>query len=347
MPIFVYRCDCGHRFERLVPREADAPACPECGGVTRKVPAGPSLRRAAQAPAARTAAPGRRWGPDPVARSRQRWPGEAGPRGRVPAAARGQGRPRAPCPRRSRRGARPRTRWHVQRPRIRRRRPRPELRARRGRNGLAHRSRVPADRDRSRSRPGRDFAQAAEGLGYAHLLVFDHVLGAGFDATRPDWNGALRRRDLFHEPFVLFGYLAGLTQRLELVTGVIVLPQRQTALVAKQAAEVDVLCRGACGSASGSAGTRVEYEALGQAFSDRGSGSTSRSRSCARCSPRRPSTSPATATASATPASTRCPSSGPIPIWFGGMSEAAHAPGRAVGRRLVPRRCFLTPQRGR
>ena len=54
MPIFVYRCDCGHRFERLVPREADAPACPECGGGTRKVPAGPSLRRAAQAPAART-----------------------------------------------------------------------------------------------------------------------------------------------------------------------------------------------------------------------------------------------------------------------------------------------------
>jgi putative FmdB family regulatory protein len=57
VPIFVYRCDCGHRFERLVPRDADAPACPDCGGGTRKIPAGPSLRRGASAPAAQPARP--------------------------------------------------------------------------------------------------------------------------------------------------------------------------------------------------------------------------------------------------------------------------------------------------
>jgi alkanesulfonate monooxygenase SsuD/methylene tetrahydromethanopterin reductase-like flavin-dependent oxidoreductase (luciferase family) len=89
----------------------------------------------------------------------------------------------------------------------------------------------------------RDFAQTAEGLGYTHLLVFDHVLGAGL-TSRPHWAGAYDADDAFHEPFVLFGYLAGLTERIELVTGVLVLPQRQTAVVAKQAAEVDVLSGG-------------------------------------------------------------------------------------------------------
>ena len=59
MPIFVYRCDCGHRFERLVPRDASAPACPECDGVTRKVPSGPRLGRVAGTPPTRSAAPSR------------------------------------------------------------------------------------------------------------------------------------------------------------------------------------------------------------------------------------------------------------------------------------------------
>src|SRR5690242_4916060 len=88
----------------------------------------------------------------------------------------------------------------------------------------------------------RDYAQTAEGLGYTHLLVYDHVLGAD-PTTRPGWRGYTAQNQ-FHEPFVLFGYLAGLTEWIELVTGVIVLPQRQTALVAKQAVEVDVLSGG-------------------------------------------------------------------------------------------------------
>jgi probable F420-dependent oxidoreductase len=115
----------------------------------------------------------------------------------------------------------------------------------------------------------RDFAQAAEGLGYAHLLVFDHVLGAGLE-HRPDWSGAYAADDPFHEPFVLFGYLAALTQRIELVTGVLVLPQRQAALVAKQAAEVDVLSLGRLRLGVGVGWNDVEYEALGEDFHDRG-----------------------------------------------------------------------------
>jgi probable F420-dependent oxidoreductase len=115
----------------------------------------------------------------------------------------------------------------------------------------------------------RDFAQTAEGLGYTHLLVFDHVLGAGL-ARRPDWRGAYHAGHAFHEPFVLFGYLAGVTARIELVTGVLVLPQRQTALVAKQAAEVDVLSGGRLRLGVGVGWNDVEYEALGEDFRDRG-----------------------------------------------------------------------------
>ena len=87
-----------------------------------------------------------------------------------------------------------------------------------------------------------EFATTAQALGYDHLVVYDHILGAS-TANRPDWRGPYTSESLFHEPFVLFGYLAGLTATLELVTAVIILPQRQTALVAKQAACVDVLSR--------------------------------------------------------------------------------------------------------
>jgi hypothetical protein len=76
----------------------------------------------------------------------------------------------------------------------------------------------------------RDFAQAAEELGYQHILAYDHVIGAN-PAGRPGWRPPYTHRDAFHEPFVLFSYLAGLTRKIELVTGVIILPQRQTVLV--------------------------------------------------------------------------------------------------------------------
>ena len=89
----------------------------------------------------------------------------------------------------------------------------------------------------------KDFAQAAEDLGYDHILVFDHVLGA--DQTKRDsWDRPYNIDDMFHEPFVLFGYLAGITEKIEFTTGVLILGQRQTGLVAKQAAELDVITGG-------------------------------------------------------------------------------------------------------
>ncbi len=115
----------------------------------------------------------------------------------------------------------------------------------------------------------RDFAQAAEALGYEHLLVFDHVLGA--DASkRESWERPYSHTDLFHEPFVLFGYLAAFTETIQMTTGILILPQRQTALVAKQAAAVDVLTGGRLRLGVGIGWNDVEYEALGETFGNRG-----------------------------------------------------------------------------
>ncbi|MEZ4711132.1 MAG: LLM class F420-dependent oxidoreductase [Caldilineaceae bacterium] len=114
-----------------------------------------------------------------------------------------------------------------------------------------------------------DYAQTAEGLGYDYLLSYDHVLGANPD--RPGgWHGPYTYKDAFHEPFVLYGYLAGLTKRIELTTGIIILPQRQTALVAKQAAQVDLLSGGRLRLGVGAGWNPVEYEALNEDFHTRG-----------------------------------------------------------------------------
>jgi alkanesulfonate monooxygenase SsuD/methylene tetrahydromethanopterin reductase-like flavin-dependent oxidoreductase (luciferase family) len=90
----------------------------------------------------------------------------------------------------------------------------------------------------------RDFAQAAEALGYSHIVAYDHVLGAVHAGREPKLWGPYTENDPFHEPFVLFGFLAGVTTTIEFETAIIILPQRQTVLVAKQAAEVDVLTGG-------------------------------------------------------------------------------------------------------
>lgn len=115
----------------------------------------------------------------------------------------------------------------------------------------------------------RDYAQAVEDLGYRHILTFDHVLGAGL-ASRPDWSGPYNHTHKFHEPFVLMGFLAGVTRTIEMVTGIFILPQRQTALVAKQAAEVDVLTQGRLRLGVGIGWNAVEYEALNEDFTTRG-----------------------------------------------------------------------------
>ena len=116
----------------------------------------------------------------------------------------------------------------------------------------------------------RDWAQAAEQLGYDHVLIYDHVLGAVHGDRDPRLMGPYTEKDPFHEPFVLLAYLAGVTSRIELVTGVIILPQRQTALVAKQAAELDLLSGGRLRLGVGTGWNHVEYESLGEDFASRG-----------------------------------------------------------------------------
>jgi probable F420-dependent oxidoreductase len=115
----------------------------------------------------------------------------------------------------------------------------------------------------------RDYVQAAEALGYQHLLAYDHVVGADASA-RPDWGGRYTANDQFHEPFVMFGYMAALTTKIEFVTGILILPQRQTVLVAKQAAEVDVLSGGRLRLGVGLGWNAVEFEALNENFHNRG-----------------------------------------------------------------------------
>src|ERR1700740_1806061 len=114
----------------------------------------------------------------------------------------------------------------------------------------------------------RAYGQRVEELGFTHILAYDHVVGADPKVHR-GWHGPYNIHSTFHEPFVLFGYLAAITT-LELVTGIIILPQRQTALVAKQAAEVDLLTGGRFRLGGGLGWTRVEYDALGQDFTTRG-----------------------------------------------------------------------------
>jgi len=115
----------------------------------------------------------------------------------------------------------------------------------------------------------RDYAQAVEAMGYTHILAFDSVIGANPD--RPGgWDSQYDYRHAFHEPFALFAFCAAVTRRIELVTGVLILPQRQTTLVAKQAAEVDVLSGGRLRLGIGVGWNPVEFEALGENIHDRG-----------------------------------------------------------------------------
>jgi probable F420-dependent oxidoreductase len=115
----------------------------------------------------------------------------------------------------------------------------------------------------------RDYAQTVEGLGYAHIHAYDHVLGA--NPERPGgWTGPYTYKNTFLEPFVLFSYMAGLTHQLEFGTNILILPQRQTTLVAKQAATLDVLSNGRFRLGVGIGWNEVEYIALGENFHNRG-----------------------------------------------------------------------------
>jgi probable F420-dependent oxidoreductase, Rv2161c family len=115
----------------------------------------------------------------------------------------------------------------------------------------------------------RDYAQTVEGLGFNHLLAYDHVLGA--NPNRPGgWKGPYTHETPFHEVFVLLAFLAGVTQKIEFVTDILILPQRQTALVAKQAASLDVLSGGRLRLGVGLGWNEIEYLSLNEDFHTRG-----------------------------------------------------------------------------
>jgi probable F420-dependent oxidoreductase len=173
----------------------------------------------------------------------------------------------------------------------------------------------------------RAYGQAVAELGYTHVLAYDHVVGAD-PAVHQGWNGPYNSHTTFHEPFVLFGYLAAVIP-LELVTGIIILPQRQTVLVAKQAAEVDLLTGGRFRLGVGLGWNAVEYEALGKEFHDRG-------RRMGEQIPllRRLWTEPSFTYHSDNESITGAglaplPVQRPIPVWVGAASEPAY---RRVGR---------------
>jgi len=116
----------------------------------------------------------------------------------------------------------------------------------------------------------RDWAQAVEDIGYSHILAYDHVIGAVHANREPKLLGPYTEASAFHEPFILFGYFAAITQRVELATGILILPQRQTVLVAKQAAEIDLLSGGRLRLGVGTGWNYVEYDSLNENFANRG-----------------------------------------------------------------------------
>ncbi len=173
----------------------------------------------------------------------------------------------------------------------------------------------------------RDYALRVEALGFTHILAYDHVLGADPDIHTP-WHGPYNVDTTFHEPFVLFGHLAAITE-MELVTGIIILPQRQTALVAKQAAEVDLLTNGRFRLGVGLGWNQVEYDALGKDFSDRGRRSVEQVELLRRLWTERSVTFDGTYERVTGAGIAPLPIQRPIPVWFGAASEPAF---RRAGR---------------
>jgi probable F420-dependent oxidoreductase len=186
----------------------------------------------------------------------------------------------------------------------------------------------------------RDYVTTVERCGYAHILAYDHVLGAD-PAVHAGWAGPYDIDSTFHEPFVLFGFMAALTS-LELVTGIIILPQRPTALVAKQAAEVDLLCGGRFRLGVGLGWNQVEYEALGQDFTNRGRRMEDQVPLLRRLWTERSVTQQGrfehvTGAGIAPPSVQR-----PIPIWFGAASVPAYQRAGRLADGWFP---FLPPGR--
>jgi probable F420-dependent oxidoreductase len=181
----------------------------------------------------------------------------------------------------------------------------------------------------------RDYAQAVEELGYSHVAAYDHVLGA--NPERPEgWKGPYTYQHAFQDPFLLFSYMSAVTTRLGFLTDIIILPQRQTVLVAKQAACLDVLSGGRLRLGVGIGWNPVEYVALGEMFNNRGKRSEEQVEVL-----RRLWTEPLVTyegrwhtipDAGLNP----LPIQRPIPVWFGGSSDAALRRAARLGDGWLP-----------
>lgn len=175
------------------------------------------------------------------------------------------------------------------------------------------------------------FAVAVEDLGYDHLLMYDHIVGAvhGLDRNPPLPERSYTHQDPFHDPLVAFSYLAAITHTIELVTGVLVLPQRQTVLVARQAADVQLLSGGRLRLGVGVGYNPVEFHALGMDWTIRGKRMAEQIPYLRRLWAGEPFSFEGEFDQIES-AALNPPPTGPIPIWYGGSSESAYRRGAAL-----------------
>ena len=185
------------------------------------------------------------------------------------------------------------------------------------------------------SDPGkiRDWAQAAEDLGYAYIEVPDHVFGA---TARGGWTPLYNEKDPFHETFVTLGFLAAVTKRIRLSSGVLIAPQRQTGLIAKQAAEADLLSSGRLRLGIGVGWNHVEYEALGENWKTRGARQAEQVEVLRRLWTEDLVTFAGRFHALQEVNIVPPPVQRPIPIWFGGISDAVVSRAARLGDGWMP-----------
>ena len=179
----------------------------------------------------------------------------------------------------------------------------------------------------------RDWAQAAEGLGYHCIEVADHVFGA---APRGDWKPVYSETDPFHETFTTMAFIAAVTKTIRLCSGVLILPQRQTGLVAKQAAEVDILSGGRLRLGVGVGWNHVEYEALGTEWRTRGARQAEQIEVMRRLWTEDLVTFDGRFHKLTAVNLLPVPVQRPIPIWFGGSSDAVIKRAARLGDGWMP-----------
>ncbi|MGY9054502.1 MAG: LLM class F420-dependent oxidoreductase [Alphaproteobacteria bacterium] len=181
----------------------------------------------------------------------------------------------------------------------------------------------------------RDWAQAAEEIGFDYIEVSDHVLGAD-RAALPDFEGPYDVDDSFHETFVTLAYIAAVTEFVGLASGVLILPQRQTALVAKQAAQVDILCEGRLRLGIGVGWNPVEYEALGEDWKVRGRRQEEQVQLMNQYWTERTVTFEGEFDRVSNAGVNPLPIQRPIPIWFGGGVDAVLKRAAKYGQGWIP-----------